>query len=121
VLIFSRCGEGGDVHESILVSEKALVILGEKTRAYSADVSYDYGVFDAARLAPYDALILNNNADIPFPQDAPRQALIDFVRNGKGIVGIHGAAENFNDFPEARKMMGVQFAGHPGPRQGQRR
>ncbi len=111
VLIFSRCE--GFVHGSISVCDKALVIMGEKTKAYSADISYDYDVFDAAKLAQYDAIILNNSTGTKIPEGAPRQALLDFVRNGKGIVGIHAAVDNFGNFPEAKAMMGGIFAGHP--------
>jgi type 1 glutamine amidotransferase len=38
---------------------------------------------------------------------------MDFVKSGKGLVGIHGGADNFYDWPEAMEMMGNKFTGHP--------
>ena len=38
---------------------------------------------------------------------------MDFIKSGKGIVGIHAAADNFYQFPEAQEMMGNKFTAHP--------
>ncbi|MCX5682343.1 MAG: ThuA domain-containing protein [Planctomycetota bacterium] len=113
ILIFSRCENF--THHSITVAEKALAILGEKTKAWSVEITYDYGVFDAAKLAAYDAIVLNNCQNMLFPEGAARQALLDFVRNGKGIVALHSAIDNFgsDDLSELRVMMGGCSAGHP--------
>ena len=111
ILIFSRCENF--THHSISVAEKALAILGEKTWAWSADISYDYGVFDTAKLAAYDAIVLNSCQNMEFPEGAPRQALLDFVRGGKGIVSLHAGIDNFGEFPAAKAMMGGCAAGHP--------
>ena len=111
ILIFSRTENF--THDSISVAEKALTILGEKTGAFSADISYDYGVFDAGKLAAYDAIILNNAQQLKIPAGAAREALLDFVRGGKGVVLIHSAVSNFDDFPEAKAMVGGAGAGHP--------
>lgn len=111
VLVFSRTENF--THDSILVAEKAFTVLGEKTGAFSAEVGYDYEIFDAAKLANYDAIILNNAQQLKIPAGAARDALLDFVRSGKGIVLIHSAVSNFDDFPEAKKMVGGAGAGHP--------
>ncbi len=38
---------------------------------------------------------------------------MDFVKSGKGVIGIHAASDNFYDWPEAAEMLGGQFNGHP--------
>jgi type 1 glutamine amidotransferase len=113
ILIFSRCENF--THHSISVAEKALAILGERTGAWSAEVSYDYGVFDAAKLAAFDAIVLNNNENMAFPEGAAREALLNFVRNGKGIVSIHSAVANSgsDELAALRQMIGGVAAGHP--------
>ena len=113
ILVFSRCENF--THHSISVAERALTILGEKTRAWSTDISYDYSVFDAAKLAPYDAIVFNNNQNMVFPEGAPREDLLNFVRDGKGIVALHSAVDNFgsDDLTELRNMIGGVSAGHP--------
>ena len=113
VLIFSRCENF--THHSISVAEKALTMLGEKAKAWSTDISYDYAVFETGKLAAYDAIVLNNCQNLDLPPGAPREALLDFVRNGKGIVALHSAVDNFgaDDLAELRVMMGGCSAGHP--------
>ncbi|MEI7732102.1 MAG: ThuA domain-containing protein [Verrucomicrobiota bacterium] len=113
ILVFGRCENF--THHSISVAEKALTILGEKTKAWSTDISYDYSVFEAAKLAAYDAIVLNNCQNMVFPEGAPREDLLNFVRNGKGIVALHSAVDNFgsDDFNDLRNMIGGCSAGHP--------
>jgi type 1 glutamine amidotransferase len=113
ILVFSRCENF--THHSISVADKALSSLGEKTKAWSTDMSYDYSVFDAAKLAAYDAIVFNNNQNMVFPEGAAREDLLNFVRDGKGIVALHSAVDNFgsDDLTELRNMIGGCSAGHP--------
>jgi len=110
VLIFWRCG--GFFHGSIRVGNVALKMLGEKTGAYEAVVSDDPSVFSPEKLNRFDAVIFNNTTRVQL-DETQRQALLDFVHGGKGIVGIHAATDNFYDWPEGAAMMGGLFAGHP--------
>ena len=111
VLIFWRC-EGFFHGHGIAGGNMAIERMGQKTGAYTADSSRDYAVFTAANLAKYDAVILNNTTRLDL-SDEQRQALLDFVHNGKGLVGVHAATDNFYNWPEGAKMMGGLFAGHP--------
>ena len=112
ILVFWRC-EGFFHGSGIAGGNRSIAKMAEKTGAFTADFSIDYGVFDAANLAKYDAVVLNNTTHLAMPDEAKKQALMDFVRGGKGIVGIHAATDNFYDWPDAAKMMGGLFAGHP--------
>jgi hypothetical protein len=112
LLVFHRCE--GFVHGGgIVAGNEAIRQMGQKTGAYTADFSEDYAVFDPANLARYDAIVLNNTTQLKFPDAAKKQALLDFVRSGKGLVGIHAATDNFYDWPEAARMVGGLFDGHP--------
>jgi type 1 glutamine amidotransferase len=110
VLIFWRCG--GFFHGSIRVGNVALKMLGEETGAYEAVVSDELSMFDPDKLEQFDAVIFNNTTRVQL-DETQRQALLDFVRGGKGIAGIHAATDNFYDWPEGAAMMGGLFAGHP--------
>ncbi len=60
--------------------------------------------------APYDVLLLNYN-DMhhtagPWWDDRARQALLDFVRNGKGLVSYHSANNAFWGWEEYDKLVG---------------
>ncbi|MCH7558026.1 MAG: ThuA domain-containing protein [Planctomycetes bacterium] len=114
LLVFWRCE--GFFHKSIPVGNKALELMGERTGAYDVVITDDYSVFTAEKLKQFDAVCLNNTTGLKFdPKENPERckALMDFVKSGKGIVGIHAATDNFNQWPEAREMMGGKFTGHP--------
>jgi len=112
VLVFWRCE--GFVHgDGIAAANHALALMGHKTAAYTTELSADYSVFEPANLAKYDVLVLNNTTQLKFPDAGKKQALLDFVRNGKGLVGIHAATDSFYDWPEAAALLGGLFDGHP--------
>ena len=115
MLIFWRCE--GFFHGSIPVANKALEIMGQKTGAFEVTkVTDDYSVFTKESLKQFDIICLNNTTNLKFdPKTTPDrcEALMDFVKSGKGLVGIHAAADNFYAWPEALSMMGNKFTGHP--------
>ncbi len=111
ILVFYRCE--GFVHASIVAGNRALEKMGEKTGAYRVEVTDDYAAFSAENLAGFDAVLFNNTTHLKFKDAAHRHALMDFVKSGKGIIGIHAASDNFYDWPDAAAMMGGQFNGHP--------
>ena len=115
MLVFWRCE--GFYHQVIPVANEALKIMGEQTGAFAVTaVTDDYSVFTADTLKQFDIICLNNTTGLKFnPETTPERckALMDFVRSGKGLVGIHAAADNFGEWPDAMEMMGNRFTGHP--------
>ncbi len=110
VLVFSRCD--GFKHSSIPYWVKVLEIMSAKTGAFKADFSDDMAVFTEQNLQKYDAVCLNNTTKLVFT-DAQKAAFMNFVKGGKGVIGIHAATDNFYEWPEAAEMMGGQFTSHP--------
>ena len=111
ILVFWLCK--GFFHESIPVANKAIEIMGKKTGAYSVVFSDDMNMFDAKKLAEFDAILFNNTTYLDFNEPGSRQALMDFVNGGKGIIGLHAATDNFYTWPEAAAMIGGQYNEHP--------
>ena len=114
MLVFWRCE--GFYHKSIPVVNKALELMGKKTGAYDVVVTDDYSVFTKSKLRQFDAVCLNNTTGLKFdPKETPDrcEALMDFVKSGKGIVGVHAGTDNFNSWPAGQEMMGGKFTGHP--------
>jgi len=114
LLVFWRCE--GFFHGSIPVVNKALEIMGKKTRAFDVVITDDYSVFTPWNLNQFDAVCLNNTTGLKFdPKETPERckALMDFVKSGKGIVGVHAATDNFRQWPQGEEMMGGKFTGHP--------
>ena len=112
VLIFWRC-EGFFHGDGIAAGNKAFELMGEKTGAYTTVTSDDMSMFDPDKLNEFDAVIFNNTTNLAFENPVHRQALLDFVKNGKGIVGTHSSVDNFYKWPEGAAMMGALFAGPP--------
>jgi type 1 glutamine amidotransferase len=111
LLVFNLCK--GFKHGSIPYWDKALEIMGEKTGAFEVVVSGDMAMFKAENLNKFDAVCFNNTTRLGFEDTALRKSLMDFIKGGKGIIGIHAATDNFYKWPEAAGMMGGQFTGHP--------
>jgi len=112
-------------------AEAALEVLGRKSGAFQAVVSDDPRLLLSDRLAQFDALVMNNihERDPFLPEDfaelteqqkaaarkfdqAVKQSILDYVRGGKGIVGIHAATAAFQNWPEYGEMIGGYYSGH---------
>src|SRR5207245_8638943 len=63
-------------------------------------------------LSRFDAVVFFTTGELPMSADQ-KSALIDFVRSGKGFVGIHSATDTFYQWPEYGAMLGAYFDGHP--------
>jgi len=114
MLVFWRCE--GFFHGSIPVVNRAMEEMGKKTGLYDVVVTDDYSYFTAAKLKQFDAVCLNNTTGLAFdPKKTPERckALMDFVKSGKGIVGVHAATDNFKQWPAGEELMGGKFTGHP--------
>ena len=110
---------------------RAMKTLGEKTGAFTAVVSDDLAVFLPESLKKFDTIVLNNASGAwitPSDEVAEklkrhgdkkaielmlRKSLLDFVRNGGGLVAYHYALGGNRHWPEFREMIGATVAGHP--------
>ena len=108
--------------EAIAWATRALELMGEKTGAFTTTASFDASVFTPEKLREFDAVVMNNTMlnvfGPPETEQARMRALIDFVRDGKGVVGIHAAnvwekdAANATE-TEFRQLIGGRFRNHP--------
>jgi type 1 glutamine amidotransferase/HEAT repeat protein len=111
LLVFNLCNDFK--HSSIPYWDKALQVMGQKTGAYEVVFSNRMEMLAPQMLNQYDAVCLNNTTKLDFSDERLRDGLMNFVRGGKGIIGIHAASDNFYDWPEGAEMIGAQFSGHP--------
>ena len=111
MLVFTLCK--GFPHSSIAIAAKAMELLGEKTGAYTTVVSNDPQVFKPESLNQFDAVCFDNTTGTLFDDPSLKTSLMDFVKGGKGVVGIHAATDCFYDWPEYGEMMCGYFDFHP--------
>ena len=99
-------------HLSIPEWNKMLLLMGEKTGAYRATLTQNYDDLNAEFLKRFDAVFFNNTCGMMMPESI-RATLQDYVKNGKGYAGNHGAGDTWHDWPEGLDMIGAEFAAHP--------
>ncbi|CAN5369659.1 hypothetical protein BH23VER1_BH23VER1_22000 [soil metagenome] len=111
ILVFTKTG--GFRHGSIPHGVYGMQQMGEKSGAYSMEHSEDPEVFRADNLERFDAIMMLNTTGEPFEDDERKAAFEGFVKEGKGLIGIHAASDTFYQWPEYGQMIGGYFDGHP--------
>jgi type 1 glutamine amidotransferase len=111
------CKAAGFVHSSIPLAAKTVEELGAKTGAWTTDVSYESSVITAENLKQYDLVFLDSTTGF-FLDDADatvtaarKKALLDFVRSGKGLAGIHAASDSYHRASDGPEIGGMIAAG----------
>jgi type 1 glutamine amidotransferase len=118
-------------HQPNPYAEKALEILARKTGAFEAIISDDPRFLLADQLGQFDALVMNNiHEREPFLPEgfaklgkdrqatarefdrAVKKSILEYVRDGGGLVGIHAATAAFQNWPEYGEMIGGYYGGH---------
>ena len=124
-------------HSSIPTAEKVLAELAKESSAFTVDYARvepndpqfkggdgkpDKEKVNAAikemlaeKMSPtalkqYDAVIFaNTTGDLPLPDN---QAFLDWIKSGKGFVGMHSATDTFHGFAPYIEMIGGEFKTH---------
>jgi len=101
VLVLARAT--GWVHSSIPLAAKTVEALGTKTGAWTATTTYEAADINTENLKQYDLIFLDSTTGcfLDDPKDeaataARRAALLEFIRGGKGIAGIHAASDSYH-------------------------
>jgi type 1 glutamine amidotransferase len=103
-------------HPSLGPAEKAVIELGATggfdvtaLEGYKQQInSIDLSVLTPEYLAQFDGLMLMTNGNLPVT-DVVKRAIVDFVRNGKAIIGAHCATLTFYNYPEFGEMLGGYY------------
>jgi type 1 glutamine amidotransferase len=129
------CRAVGWVHTSIPLAAKMVEYLGDKTGAWMTTITYDAAAITPENLQHYDAVFLDSTTGefLDDPNDRSvtelrRKALLDFVKGGKGLAGVHAATDSYHvngretatgaapslvgTWPEFNEMIGGFFKFH---------
>src|SRR5690606_15381130 len=75
-------------------------------------VTKDLTFLSREGLLPYDAVVFFTTGELPISDD-DRRHFVEWLRSGKGFVGIHSATDTFYEWPEYGEIIGGYFDGHP--------
>jgi uncharacterized protein len=102
----------GFKHAVLPESEKILQELGAKNN-FEVTISQDSAkVITAENLKNMDVLIFYTTGELPWSEEQ-KTLFLDFVKNGKGFIGIHSATDTFYKWSEYGNLIGGYFDGHP--------
>ncbi len=99
-------------HASTETSLAVVSTLGRKSGAFTTTITDDASIITAELLKKFDAVMFFTTGELPM-DDSQKKALMDFIKSGKGFIGVHCATDTFYKWPEYGEMLGGYFAGHP--------
>ena len=102
----------GFKHSVLPLSEQILKEIGDKSGAYETVVTQDCAMISRDNLKQFDAVVFYTTGELPI-SDEDKMALLDFIKSGKGFVGIHSATDTFYKWAEYGELMGGYFDQHP--------
>ena len=109
VLIFTKTT--GFRHDNI---EKGVVVLKDilKKENIGSYHTEDSNVFLSDSLKSFDAVIFFSTTGTIL-DDAQKKSFENYMRSGKGFMGIHAAADTEYQWPWYGELVGAYFASHP--------
>jgi uncharacterized protein len=99
-------------HEVLPLSQAILKQLGETSGLFELAATEDVSDLTTANLARCDTVMFYTTGELPMSH-AQKAALLDFVRSGRGFIGIHSATDTFYQWPDYLQLIGGYFDGHP--------
>lgn len=106
-----RHSEGFE-HAYLPYAEVAIKSLAAESGLFEAVTTARSRLINEESLADFDVVVMATTGELGW-SDEQKRAFLDFVRGGKGVVGIHNATDTFYEWPEYGELMGGYFAGHP--------
>ena len=99
-------------HGVLEASHEIVLELAASSGAFDVELTEDMSLLTADNLATFDAVVFYTTGELPMDA-SQREALLAFVADGKGFVGIHSATDTFYEWPEYGEMIGGYFDDHP--------
>ena len=99
-------------HQVIPLSKTILAQLGSNSGIFEVTATEDTSELSAENLERYAAVMFYTSGELPL-SDAQRTALLNFVRSGRGFLGVHSATDTFYTWPDYLDLIGGYFNGHP--------
>ena len=111
VLVISEAR--GYKHASIPDQVRFLRTLGRRSRRFDIVHLRRASDLTKTQLADSKAVVFASTTGELGIDDEIRQALIDFVKDGGALIGLHSAANTFDRWPRFQRVLGAGFRRHP--------
>lgn len=99
-------------HDSIATAREVLATLGP-SNGFTLTATEDLSAFTASNLANFHVVMFGNTSgELPLSAEQ-RNALVDFVRGGKGFIGTHSATDTLREWPDYGRLVGAYVVDHP--------
>ena len=95
----------GFKHDVLPLSQQILKQIGERTNAFETTATEDCSLQSREGLKKYDAVVFYTTGELPI-SDEQKTAFLDFIKSGKGFIGIHSATDTFYKWPEYGDLIG---------------
>jgi type 1 glutamine amidotransferase len=104
-------------HDSIPLAEETVKELGDRSGLYEVDYARTADdvrtMITPENLRRYDLVLFGSTTgELPIT-DEGKMVFMQWLRSGKGFVGVHSATDTFYQWPEYQRMVGGTFNSHP--------
>jgi type 1 glutamine amidotransferase len=99
-------------HDVIPLSRAILTQLGSNSGVFEVTATEDTSEFSTENLQRYAAVMFYTSGELPMT-GVQKTALLNFVRSGRGFLGVHSATDTFYTWPDYLDLVGGYFNGHP--------
>jgi type 1 glutamine amidotransferase len=100
-------------HDSIGTAVASVRSLATSTNEFTVAATEDLSVLAPATLASYDVVMFAlTSGELPLSAEQ-QAALLNFVREGRGFVGVHSASDTLYGWPDYGRLLGAYFREHP--------
>jgi type 1 glutamine amidotransferase len=110
-ILYFTCSAGYR-HDVIPLSRTIVTRIGRDSGGFEVTASEDTSEFSNQNLERYAAVMFYTSGELPM-NGAQKTALLDFVRAGRGFIGLHSATDTFYTWPDYLDLVGGYFNGHP--------
>ena len=99
-------------HDSIPTARQVMADLSSRGD-FTVTATEDLAALSAERLAQTDVLMFAlTTGELPLT-DTQKSAIVRFVDDGGGFIGVHSAADTLYQWPDYGRLVGAYFKEHP--------
>lgn len=100
-------------HDSIPSAVAAIRTMAATTGEFAVTATEDLAALSPANLASHHVVMFAlTTGELPLSGDQ-KMALIDFVTQGGGFIGVHSATDTLYEWPDYGRLVGAYFREHP--------